>query len=153
MFSVGTVVLRFLLQALPRDTYWVWWNSTETEKRCPNLKESLHIQILLCLILFLNPPAELVDHYFSYKSFFVINLCLHNNQLTTVLCSVQDRYNSIQYTDTLVPDSLHIIYLVLLNYHCFICSVCFLENIFLQVGIWFKLKFSGGTRRMPTVPC
>lgn len=152
MLNVGIVVLRFLPQALLGDAYWVWQNSNETEKRCPNLKESLHIQILLCLILFPMPPSR-ISGPLVFLQIFVLWKIYVFPTISSQLCSLQDRHNSIECTDTLVPDSLHVIYLVSISYHYFICSVCFLENIFLQGGIWFKPKLYGETRRMPAGSC
>lgn len=136
--SVRIVVLRFLPQALPRDAYWIWQNSTETERRCSNLKESLHIQILLCLIFSSPPPppappAELVDRYFSHKSLFHEKfMSSQQSAYNCVPCRTGATVHSIQYTDTLVLHSLHGIYLVSLSYHYFICCVCFCKKIFLK---------------------
>lgn len=90
--SVGIVVLRYLPQVLPEDAYWVWQKSTETEKRCSNLKESLHIQMLLCLVLF--PPAESVDYYFFLQTFVSWKIYGFTT-ISSHLCCLQGRHNSI----------------------------------------------------------
>lgn len=78
--------------------------------------------------------------FFPTNLCFVKNLWLHNNQLTSVLPAGQTQ----QYINTLVPNSLHIIFLQFL----FIITILFtVFYFFLQVGIWFKQKPYGETAR------
>lgn len=93
---------------------------------------------LLCFDSF--PPQ--LNHW---TIIFPTNLCLmknvwlHNNQLISMFPTGQPK----QYTDTLLPDSLHIIYLQFL---LLITILFVLFNIFLQVVIWRKPKLDGETR-------
>lgn len=138
--SVGIVVLRCLLQALPVDADWIWQNYTETEKRCSNLRKSLHIQMLLCFVLILSPQLNQWTITFPTNLCLMKNVWLHNNHLISMFPTGQPK----QYTDTLLPDSLHIIYLQFL---LLIIILFLLFNIFLQVVIWCKPKHDGETRR------
>lgn len=118
------------------------------QRKAEKSEGNLAYQILLCLILFPSPSSWIGGPLF-FLQIFVSWKIYDFTTISSQLCSLQDRHNSVQYTDTLVPDSLHVIYLVSLSYYYFICSVCFLENIFLQEEIWFKPKLYEGTRRMP----
>lgn len=138
--SVGIVVLRCLLQALLVDADWIWQNYTETEKRCSNLRKSLHIQMLLCFVLILSPQLNRWTITFPTNLCLMKNVWLHNNQLISMFPTGQPK----QYTDTLLPDSLHIIYLQFL---LLIIILFLLFNIFLQVVIRCKPKHDGETRR------
>lgn len=108
---------------------------------------SKYFSALFCSPL---PPAELVDHYFSYKSLYHEKfMTSQQSAYNCVPCRTGTTVYSIQTLRCLLACMLFIYYFSL-SYHYFICSDCFLENIFLQVGIWFKPKLYGGTRRMPT---